>query len=64
MKKRISTIKNIKSKKCDIFDHPFSSDITYHFDFQNIEKYSKKFNLNFYGPINQKFYILTELMKE
>jgi len=58
IKKRISTIQAIhNSKKCNIFDYPFFSDITYHFDFLNLEKYSKKFNLKFHGPINQRQFL-------
>jgi len=58
LKKKISTIQAIyKSKKCNILDYPFFSDITYHFDFLNLQKYSKKFNLKFYGPINQRQFL-------
>ena len=58
IKKKISTIQAIyKSKKCNIFDYPFFSDITYHFDFLNLKKHSEKFNLKFYGPINQRQFL-------
>ena len=58
VKKRISTIQAIyKSKKCDILDFPFFSDITYHFDFLNLKKFSENFNLKFHGPINQRQFL-------
>ena len=58
VKKRISTIQAIyKSEKCDILDYPFFSDITYHFDFLNLKKFSESFNLKFHGPINQKQFL-------
>ena len=57
-KKKISTIQAIyKSKKCDILDYPFLSDITYHFDFLNLKKFSEDFNLKFHGPINQRQFL-------
>ena len=58
VKKKISTIQAIyKSKKCDILDYPFLSDITYHFDFSNLKKISEDFNLKFHGPINQRQFL-------
>lgn len=58
IKKNISTIQAIyKSKKCDILDYPFFSDITYHFDFLNLKKISEDFNLKFHGPINQRQFL-------
>ena len=58
VKKKISTIQAIyKSKKCDILDYPFFSDITYHFDFSNLKKFSEDFNLKFHGPINQRQFL-------
>ena len=58
VKKKISTIQAIyKSKKCNIFDYPFFSDITYHFDFLNLKTYSEGFNLKLHGPINQRQFL-------
>ena len=58
VKKKISTIQAIyKSTKCDILDYPFFSDITYHFDFSNLKKFTEDFNLKFHGPINQRQFL-------
>ena len=57
-KKNISTIQAIHTKKKSCFlDFPYESDITYHIDFEAIKNLSKKFNLNFYGPITQKKFL-------
>ena len=58
IKKRVETIQAIyKKRKCGILDFPFESDITYHIDFKRIMMISKKYKLQFYGPIFQKKFL-------
>lgn len=57
-KKNIDTLQAIHlSKKCEILDYPFDSDITYHVDFEDIKNISNEFGLFNYGPITQRKFL-------
>ena len=64
-KKNIDTLQSInEKKKCGIFDAPCFSDITHHIDFQYIKSLAKKHNLECYGPMTQRKFLLTFGAKE
>lgn len=57
-KGNVDTLQAIyKSKKCNLFDYPFKSDITYHVDFEMITHLAKSKKLNTFGPITQKNFL-------
>jgi len=45
-------------QKCNLLDYPTKSDITHHIDFQYMKSIAKEFNLNCYGPISQRNFII------
>ena len=57
-KKKIDTIQAIHSnKKVSIFHKPGMSDITYHVNFEDFIDLSKKYKINFLGPISQSKFL-------
>ena len=58
LKANINTLQALhNSKKCDILDFPFKSDITYHVNFNDFTNIAKKLGLISYGPITQKDFL-------
>ena len=57
-KSNINTLQALhNSKKCDILDFPFQSDITYHVNFKDFTSIANKLGLISYGPIMQKDFL-------
>ena len=57
-KSNINTLQALhNSKKCDILDYPFQSDITYHVNFKDFTSIADKLGLISYGPITQKDFL-------
>ena len=57
-KSNVNTLQALRySKKCDILDFPFQSDITYHVNFKDFISIAKKLGLISYGPITQKDFL-------
>ena len=58
VKKKINTIQAIhRNKKVSIFHKPGRSDITYHVNFEDFISLSKKYKINFLGPVSQSKFL-------
>ena len=64
-KKNIDTLQSINNKKkCGIFEAPCFSDITHHLDFKYIKSLAQNYDLECYGPMTQRKFLLTFGAKE